>query len=161
MGADVAAFIFVHQRRARLDRGFDAGHRRQLLVVHVDQRQRFLGNCNVHRRHRRHRLADIAHLIDSDHRPAVIDRVQIGDIRRRQHRDDTGQRLGLRGVNGADPRMGKSAAQDFSIKHAGNRDITDKFRRAGYLLDTVDALDVVPDEFELALSHELSRSKND
>ena len=157
MGADVAAFIFVHQRRARFDCGFDAGHRRQLLVVDVNQRQRFLGNCNVHRRHRRHRLADVAHLIDGDHRPAVIDRVQIGDIRRRQHRDDTGQRLGLRGVNRAEPRMGKSASQDFSIKHSRNGDITDKFRRACDFLDTVDALDTVPDELELALSHELSR----
>ena len=55
--------------------------------------------------------------------------------------------------------MGKSAAQNLAVKHAGNRYIANKSSRAGDFLDAVDALHVVPDEFKFSLGHALSKSK--
>jgi hypothetical protein len=52
--------------------------------------------------------------------------------------------------------MRKGAAQDLAVKHTGHGNIADEFCRAGNFLDTVDALDVVSDEFEFSLGHELS-----
>ena len=82
-----------------------SAHSRQFLIVDLNQRQRFFRARQVDRGHGGDRLADITHFIHGDHRPAVVNRVDVGDIRRRQHRHDAGQILRLLGINGKNSRM--------------------------------------------------------
>ncbi len=59
---DVVGRIVVQHRRAGPQRLVGVEHRRQRLVDHLDLGQRAAGNQRVLGGHRRHLLADVAHL---------------------------------------------------------------------------------------------------
>ncbi len=67
----------VHQRLVfrRLDL---IEHRRQLLVLRYDQRNRLLGDVRIGSQHDRHRLADIIYFVDGEDRLIVEGRSVIG-----------------------------------------------------------------------------------
>ena len=68
----------VQHRRARLG-GFDkVEHRRQLLVVDVDQIQSLFSDLPAFRRYERDHFTDMAHAIDSHHGLIVDHRSEIG-----------------------------------------------------------------------------------
>ncbi len=78
-------------------------HDRQFLDLDRDQIGGVLGHVGVGRKHRRHRIADVAHLVGCEHRLAVrrqrrdaalaeIDRRHVGDVGRGPHRDHARQR---------------------------------------------------------------------
>ena len=105
-------------------RGIEAG--RQLLVLDADERQRPDRRVLVHRRHRRHPVADVAH-------PFHAQRVLVGrpgdDAVANRHvaaRDDRVHALESESpgsIDGEDAGMGMRAAQDLRVQHPGERDV--------------------------------------
>ncbi len=142
-----------------MERRIDAGHTGQFVVVDLNQRQRLFRARQIHRRHGRDRFAGIAHLFHRDHRPAVIDRIHVPDIRGRQDGGDAGQILGRLGVDRNNARVRIRAAQNLAEEHARNGDVADEFCFAGDFLDAVHAGNAVADVFELSLCHVLSQAE--
>jgi hypothetical protein len=67
-GGDVVEFAgaghaFMQKRGAEGERVFNRREARQLLVAHLDQRQRFLGNQWIFSSDHRHRLTDKANFV--------------------------------------------------------------------------------------------------
>ncbi len=94
-----------------------------------------------------------------DNRSPVIDRIEVVDVGRGQHRDDSGQSFGFGRVARANSRVRVRTAKDFAVKHAGDEDVADEFCFAGYFVDAVDSRNTVPDVFELSLRHAVSESE--
>ena len=130
----------VDQRRA-LCQGRRGLHRRgQHLVVHRDQLQGPDGGVLVDRRHSRHAVADIAHLVGGQGRligGPGDHAVGPGQIRAGHHREDAGQGLGGAGVDGADARVGVRRAQDLAVGHARQAQVVGVEGLAGGLGDGV------------------------
>jgi len=113
----------------------DGEHRRQDLVFHFNEGQRFLGNLLADSRHRCHFVAHIAHLLGgqellvagvAEHAPLDAGRVPAGDDGL-----DPGQPFSLAGVNAHDAGVGIRAAQDPGAQHPGQHQIGGEFGLPG------------------------------
>ncbi|MDE0148113.1 MAG: hypothetical protein OXM58_07045 [Rhodospirillaceae bacterium] len=152
--AEVRAFLValefpMDRDRAVFQRRRDAQHRRQLFVVHLDQRRRRAGRGEVGSGDRGDRLADIAHhaggergLVVDEQAPAA--RRQVGPG---QHRLDAGQRPGGGRIDAEDPRARPGAAEDRGVQHARPRKIVCIARRTGQLVGGVAARQPRADRF--------------
>ena len=140
----------VDERGALVPRGNRVEHDRELLVGHLDQLAGVLGDVPVLRDHRGHRFAVVANLLDRDHvlhdRAGAEGRQRRGvlrDVLARHHPHDAGERLGLRGVDGDDPRVGVRAPDDRRMEHPGQLDVVEVAALApqeARVLDAVQAL---------------------
>ena len=158
----------------RQDRGFGVAAEREFagLVAGVEQRRQFLdlhgdeiggvlGDVGVLGEHRRHRLADIAHLVRRQHRLAVgrelldrpfaeIDRRHVGDVGRGPHRDHARQRARGVGVDRDDVGVGVVGAHDPHVKLAREVDVAGKAAAAGDQRRVLQPLDRLADPFRRA-----------
>ena len=117
----------IARRRQRL---FGIDHRGQRFVDDFDQIAGVLGDVAILRRHRRHRLADMAHPVMGDyrleHRRARPGGERVADLRgigAGHHAENARERLSLAHVDGDDPGMGMGAAQHRRVRHLGHVDI--------------------------------------
>ena len=98
----------MHQRRIGAQRGNGIGDRQQVLVRYVDEVERLQGGDLVHRRHRRHGLADIAHFVEGQNAlvlHSTVAEVGIGNVTPGDHGPHPGQALGAGGVDVQDAGM--------------------------------------------------------
>ena len=113
---------------------------RQLLVGDVDEVERGDRRVLVHRGHRRHPVADVAHPVDAEgilvRRPRD-DAVGRGHVAPGHHRVDARGGLGPRRVDGDDARVRVRAAQDLGVQHAGEPDVVGVAGPAGRLRQPV------------------------
>ncbi len=114
----------LDQRRIRRERLLERAHDRQLLVLDHDLPDGRLRGRLVHGRDRGHRLAREPDPVDGHDGP-VLDgvapvRVDVQDVRAREHGDDARHRERRRGVDGHDPGVGHRAAQHLAVEHPGH-----------------------------------------
>ena len=140
----VARDLLMQLRGARLRRGLRVGHRRQRLVIDLDQLERVLGGVSVLGHDHRDDVADVAHHVLGD---AVIGgdlQVRVGEQPGAGGRLDRAVRVGV-GVDGdhpgrrrrrarvdrPDPGVGVRAPEHGGVHHAGQRQVVGVGRRAG------------------------------
>ena len=102
----------MHQRSIGAQRGNGIGDCRQVLIRHVDQVERLQSRDLVHRGHGRHRLPDIAHLVEGKKALVLhgtVAEAGIGDIPPRDHGPYSGQAL----------RPGRINVQDTGMRFRG------------------------------------------
>ena len=118
-GAVVAGNVVVQQRRIGLGGGHRIEHRRQDLIVHVNERQGGLGFLGCVRRHRRHPVADVPHSVPAQHRqiPDLLAHVVVRHVQPRNHGPDPRRVPCPACADGADARVGMRAAQDLAPEH--------------------------------------------
>ena len=141
--------IFMQNRCAGLHRLGHTDDVRQHLVLDFDELERLARNRGAGRRHGRHRMAvikdlfarhDVArHIPVVDHQLARRNRFRrhVFEVIASQNGFDTGQGLGLRRVDGLEPRMGMRAAQHPADQHAGQRQVGAKPGAARHLIHAV------------------------
>ena len=107
-----------------------AQHRRQRLVLDLDQVERVLGDVRVDGADRGHGVARVERLVGGEHvvadplerseRLPEVDHVAVDprEVRVRDDGLDAVQRERLRGVDAHDPRVRMRAAQDAPVEHA-------------------------------------------
>ena len=150
----VRAEAVVHEGSTVVERPLRVDHRGQLLVLHLDERQRVLGEVAAVGDDHRDALADIADLVHGQAPPGVRGRVrtevgqrvaQLGGLRAGDHRVHPrgGQRLD--GVDGGDRRVRVRAPQDRGVKHAGQGHVTDVAPAPAQELRVLDAPDRLAD----------------
>ena len=134
VGGDVARHLLVEPGGVRRHGRAGAGHRREVLVDHLHQLERVLGDVAVLGHHHRHRIAHVAHPIRGDgrllgafkplHDPGTHGNgLESRQVRGRDHPHDPGQGQGGGGVNGGHPGVGAGAAENGGVHHAGPPDI--------------------------------------
>ena len=103
----------MDERRARRQRLLRGQHRRQLLVLDLDQLDRLARGLEIDRGDSRDRLADIAHLAAGQRRLVLDERAQmmLAEIGAGDDRLDAGQRQRRRDVVGEDAGMRIGAAR--------------------------------------------------
>ena len=127
----LAGLVVADQRRVGVERLARVDHRRQRVVLDVDQRQRVVGGVLVDRDDERDLLALEAHLVAGQHGLRVV-----GDRRhpREPERlevlggDDGGDarvRERARGVDRDDPRVRVGAAQHLAVDHPRQADVVE------------------------------------
>ena len=140
---------------ARPDRGLGIDHRRQRLVLDLDQLEGVLGEVAALGSDDRHGLADVAHPVEGD--AALLDR-RVGETRHRA-RDlgdlgaghdgcDPGQGLGAAHVDRFDPGVGVRAAQRRGVQHVRQHDVVDVAALAGEQARVLDPLHALADPAE-------------
>ena len=150
--ADQGVSVVQHRgvRRQRLVHG---GRHRKLTVAHPHQRQRLLGDVAGLGRHRRHRLAHVAHPVGGNERPvpqavAVVG-VDVPDGLPGEHAVDARKRLGLAHVDALDQRVRVRAAEDPALQQPGEIQVGREPGLAGDLLHPFRAADGSADDGEL------------
>ncbi len=124
------------------------------LVHDLDQVERFDRRVLVHRRHRRHAVANVPDLV---HAKWILvpgpgdDAVRHGHVAPRDHGAHAVQRQSLRGVDRLDPRVRVRAPQDLRVQHAGEHDVVGVQGATGGLRQPVGAAQPPADHPELAL----------
>ena len=140
--AEVVVEVGVQDRRIRGHGVEDVEDGRQLLVLDVDQGDRGFGGVLVLGGDGRDALAGPAHLVHGDH-GHVLDGATpqpgIGNVAAGDHGDDPRQRQRLRRVDADDASVRVRALQRPAPERAGQRHVGGVLRRAGDLLDAVDA----------------------
>ncbi len=112
--------VHEHLRVHGLDLVEDRG---QLVVIHVDERQRLLGDVRVLGEHDRDRLADMTHYVDRQHRLVVkgraVERLRHHSchVGGRDHPMHAGKARCRRHVEPADAAVRDGAAQDLAVQH--------------------------------------------
>jgi len=127
-------------------------HRRQRIVLDLDQLAGVLGDIAALGHHGRDRLAHVTHLV---HGNAVLRRRRAGEVRARPRHlrrlraghdaEHTGQRLGPGLVDAHDARVGVRAAQHRRVRHVGQRHVVDIGAGAGEQAGVLHPLHAVPD----------------
>ena len=138
---DIAGLVVVQQHGVRRARRFGRIIGGQFLHLEFDQAERALGRLRVDRRHRRDRLAAIAHaaarqriFVHGDRQHAVSVRAVVaGD-----DRDHAVERARLGDVEPDDVGVAYRAAKDASDQRVGVVEIGRVARLAGDFLDAVD-----------------------
>ena len=141
--------------RAGRERFLRIEDKRQRLVLHRDQEERFFRDVTIDRRDRRHRFADEADRVvegvaamDGDLLHVLVVLLAARDGPRAPDeaavlvRDDglhAGKRERLRRVDAADPGVRVRAPQHPRVQHAGQRHVAGVDRLPGDALDRVDA----------------------
>ena len=121
----------VDLRRARLDRLGGVEHRRQRLVFDLDEARRLAGDARTLGGHRRHHVADAAHLfaLGDETGPVLVDLADPAVARHvlgGRHRDDAGKRERLGGVDPDDAGARIAGQHDDAVQHAGDVDVGDE-----------------------------------
>ena len=146
---EIAVQAFMQHRLRRIERRERIDHRRQRLVVDLDQVERVLGEIAVGGDDDRDRLADIAHAADRD-RPAFDRRLDPDRKACRQRGylvagdDGDDARRGARRVDiyMCDPRMRVRRPQNGGVQRAGLfAEIVDEASAPGQERGVFDALD--------------------
>ena len=135
----VAVEIRMHRNRPIFQGLFDAQHRRQFLVINLDQRRRGAGGGKIGGGNRGDRLADIAHDAGGE-RGFVIDEQAPAAGRQvcaREHCLDSGQRPGRGGVDAEDARARIGAAENSGVQHTRPGKVVRIARRTGQLVSGV------------------------
>ncbi len=136
--------------------GLGGEQHRQLGDLHGHQIGSVLGNVGILGEHRRHRIADIAHLAGRQHRLAVrferrdaalaeIDRRNVGDVGRAPDRDHARERARGRGVERDDRAMGVVRAHDAHVQLVRKRNVAGKAAAAAHQGRIFQPLDRLPD----------------
>ena len=137
---DVAGDMVEQLRRAGADRGFGVGHRRQRVVFDLDRFRGIARRGQSLGDHQRHRLADMAHLAERQHRPrCIVPRLSVAAHERHRARhvaetvgayvlsgsDEQHARHAARrrGVDALDRRMRRRRAQHEGMRHARQDDV--------------------------------------
>jgi hypothetical protein len=160
--ADVVGVLLPDARRARLHRVLGINHRRQFLIIDLDQHGGVLRCGERLRDDHRHRIADIAHFAAREARMRPREgRRAVGafprqgeprraelfrrDIRLRENSEHAGR--GLRGarVDGRDFRMRMRRAQEVSIRLPRQADVVDVATRAPQKPRILEAADRLTD----------------
>ena len=138
--------------RAASERLHRVNNSLQVLVFHLDQRERFHRRYFVLRCHRRHRLPDVEHLIPG-HNPTVPERPGAEeDVREVAARNDTphaGQRLGIGGVDTDYTGVTARAGQHLAHQHLRQVDVAGVGGVTGHLVERIDADVVLAENIEL------------
>ena len=127
----LARLVVADQRRVGVERLAGVDHRRQRLVLDVDQRERVVGRVLVGRDHERDLLALEADLVARQHGLGVVgDRRHPGQAERLQvlggdHRRDVGVLQRRRGVDRDDLGVRVGAAQDRAVHHPRQVDVVE------------------------------------
>ena len=138
--------------RERLLRGRD---RLELLVVHLDQLARVLGDVGGLGDHRRDLLALEAHLVRGEHGLSVArerrhpGEVVLGHELAGDDGDDALDRLGPRGVDRRDAGVRVRAPQELQVEHPGERDVVEVVALAADEARVLEPLDGVADAADL------------
>ena len=146
--------VLVVDRRL-LGGALHVGHRLERLVVDphlLGGAARLLG---VLGRDERDRLAEVAHLVDREHRlVGELEPVGLraGHVGMREHGVDAGHRQRLGDVELDDPRVRVRAADGVAPEHPGRGEVARVRELAGHLRDRVGALDDLADAAELELA---------
>ena len=147
----------VDERGVLGQRLFERHHRREGLVVDVDQLERLFGRRLVDGGDRRHGLALVAGDADREHRPIAIRRTVVGiapgQIGAGERREDAGPSAGARHVDASDPGVGVRRAEHLRVSHARQGQIGDVARAAGDLLDRVDTRHGMADDAQRPRAH--------
>ena len=126
---------FIDEGRAFCEGRVEGQHRRERLVLHLDEGQGRKGLGPALRRHSRHGMAVVAHLTPGNDVPREIGEItaaftafdgassDLGEIRARHHGLDAGGREGRVRLNALDSRMGVRRAQHGPLKHAGQGEV--------------------------------------
>ncbi len=96
----------------------------------------------VHRRHRRDRIAGVAHFVDRDDGLIFIggaEHAQAPLVVARDHGENAGELLRRAGVDAGKARVGVGAAQNFPVGHIGQLYVHRVERFAGHFLRAVGA----------------------
>ena len=150
VAGDIALVVVVKLRRALFDSGLHGRYRWQHLVLHIYEREGFLGcvralrgDCGdclplVERLRAGERV--VAEMLQvrgrsRDNHARLIGSVR--EVRRCYHRENFGVRLRLAGVDGHDIGVGVRAAENLAVQHAGQVHVRAVQRLAGYLVVAV------------------------
>ena len=122
----------------RLQRVVDSG---KLLVVHLDEAQRRVGDFGRVRGHRGHRVAHEPDLVRRQHRHVLHAQsdVHLRQVGSGENGVDARQRLGCGGIDLANTRVGQRAAKDLGVQGFGYRQVRGVARGAGYFFRALDA----------------------
>ena len=142
--------VLAHHRRVRRHRLERIDERRQRLVLDLDEVGGVGRDIAVGRDDEGDLLVleqDLAvgqhhlHIARQRRHPGELDGLQVLGG---QHRDDAGQRLGLRRVDLDDPRMAVARAVEVAVQHAGQLDVVDVIALALDEARVFDALALAP-----------------
>ena len=146
--------VLVVDRRL-LGGALHVGHRLERLVLDPHLLGRPARLLGVLGGDERDRLAEVAHLVDREHRlvrelePVGLRARHVGV---REHGVDAGHRQRLGDVDLDDPRVRVRAADGVAPEHPGREQVARVGELAGHLRDSVDALDDLADAAELELA---------
>ena len=120
----------IDLRRAGRERVARVEHRREHLVLHVDERGGLARRAPVDGGHRREDVADAAHLfaLGDEARPVVVDQAVpalAGDVGGRDDRDDAGMRPRARRVDAPHPGARVRRQHDGAVQQARPRQVVD------------------------------------
>jgi hypothetical protein len=151
----VAADDAVDRARLRRDGGVEFNDRRIGVDLDVNQLAGVLGCVGIAGDHHRHGFAHVADLVPRDHRLKHLDGAlpgghpgwdaDIGDVGRRQHRDDLRVRQGAARVDSGDASRRDRAAHDARVQLILAIDVTAELRGSGQVSPVLDAEDRLPD----------------
>ena len=144
------SLVFMHQGRVILHRLLHIQHMGQHLVFDLNQIQRFFGNMDIDRRHRRHGISLIEHLFVRQHRSTHILNAhhlfaQISQlflcvkcqILPRNNRTYAFKHLGLARINRLSPSVCMRASQNFGMQHIGQIEVRTVNRPARHLIRAI------------------------
>ena len=131
--------LLVQDRGIGMHRRIDVGDVRQDLVVDLDQAQRATGDGGADGGDGGDRVTVVERLLARHDVVADVKKIVVAivEIIARDDGLHARQGGGLRGVDGADPRMSVGAAQDPADQHAGRTHIGAEARAPGYLVEAV------------------------
>ena len=111
----------------------------QPLDVHVHRRRPGPGRDQGDRRHEGDRVSDLSHPIRGQHRPVGHHDSNhvIGNVSRREHRDDARHFHGIAHVHAPDPTVGHRRPHDSTVEHVGKAEVREVSSGASdYILGT-------------------------
>ena len=95
------------------------------MILHIDQRQRLLGDQAAFSGDHRHRFADEAYLVGRDHRAITqaitIIGINVVEILARENGCDAGEHRSFAGIDRNDLGVGQWAAQHLGFEQVGKR----------------------------------------
>ena len=142
-GVDVASVPLVNLRRPFGESLEGIEHRRQLFVLHLDQRKRFFRRFLVDRGNGSHLVADVEDLVFGEHVFVVAGRrntvLGIGHVLAGDDGENARQGHRLAGVDPLDPTVRDRRAQNLAVHHARQRNISRVKRTSGRLVGRVQA----------------------
>ena len=127
--------LVVDERRALGEGLLGVEDRGQVLVLHLDELEGFLGDLRCGGRDRRHLVAIGAHaVLLQGHVVFEQAEADLGRVVGGQHRLDSGERVGFRGVDGEDLRVGPGGVEDLPEQHPRKGEVVDELRPTDDLL---------------------------
>ncbi len=122
----------VHAGRFELQRFERIEHRRKLLVLNLDRRDRVRRDLLRHGGDRRDAVAGVEDMLISEHRLILQRRTErvARDVLAGDDRHDAWHRFGFLRVDADDPRASHAGPLDLRVEHAGQVEVVDVLRLA-------------------------------